>query len=300
MISQKFNADILTLSHGADRCDLIPGLGGSIAGWMVRGQSMMRSATDFSIATSDPFGMASFPLVPYSNRIGDGSFEWGGKRHTLTRNFPPEPHAIHGVGFDRPWQVRARTTDSTTLVLNHRPGASWPFAFEAQQRITLGEATLHIEMSALNLADRAVPLAFGHHPYFPRGGAFLKFRAQGVWLVGDEGLPSLLVKPFDKFDYSNTMSVARGEIDHCFVGWDRTANISWPDRALALEITASEELPCAVVCIRNDIGGFCFEPVPHMNDALNRPKGDYLMPVIAPGQSFTAGIRFRAIKREPA
>jgi aldose 1-epimerase len=108
------------------------------------------------------------------------------------------------------------------------------------------------------------------------------------------------VKPFDKFDYTNTMSVARGEIDHCFVGWDRTAMISWHDRSLALEITASEELPCAVVCIRNDIGGFCFEPVPHMNNALNRHKGDYLMPVIAPGKSFTAGIRFRAIKRELA
>lgn len=300
MLHQKPITDILTLSHGVDRCDLIPGLGGSIAGWAVKGQGMMRSASDFSIATNDPFGMASFPLVPYSNRIGNGSFEWGGKCHTLAHNFSPEPHAIHGVGFERPWQVRARTVDSATLVLSHRPGASWPFAFEAQQRITLGDATLNIELSALNLADRAVPLAFGHHPYFPRGGAFLKFRAQGVWLVGDDGLPSLLVKPFEKFDYSSTMSVARGEIDHCFVGWDRTAIISWPDRSLALEITASEELPCAVVCIRNDIGGFCFEPVPHMNDALNRDNRDFLMPVIAPGESFTAGIRFRAIKRELA
>ena len=181
-----------------------------------------------------------------------------------------------------------------------RAGRGGRGAHCAPQRITLGDATLTIEMSAMNLADRAVPLAFGHHPYFPRDGAFLKFRAQEVWLVGDDGLPSLLVKPLGKFDYSSTMSVARGEIDHCFVGWDRLAEIAWPDRPLALEITASEALPCAVVCIRSDIGGFCFEPVPHINDALNRRDREYAMPVIGPGKSFTACIRFRAVKRERA
>jgi aldose 1-epimerase len=291
---------ILTLSHGAGRCDLIPALGGSIAAWTVDGQEMMRSADAPSIAANDPFGMASFPLVPYSNRIGEGSFEWDGERFALARNFPPEPHAIHGVGFQRPWRVRARTADSATLAMSHRPGASWPFAFEAQQRIALGDGTLAIEMDVVNLADRAVPLAFGHHPYFPGGGAFLKFRAQSVWLVGDDGLPSLKVVPFGKFDYSSAMPVARGDIDHCFVGWDRMAGIFWPDRPLALEVTASEALSCAVVCIRSDIDGFCFEPVPHLNDAVNRRGGDYGMPVIAPGKSVTAGIRFRAVKREEA
>jgi aldose 1-epimerase len=300
MLHEKSIPDVVTLSHGAGRCDLIPALGGSIAAWTVNGQGMMRSASAFSIATKDPFGMASFPLVPYSNRIENGSFEWDGECFTLARNFPPEPHAIHGVGFDRPWQVSARTADSMTLSLTHRPSASWPFAFEAQQRISLGQATLAIEMSAVNLADRAVPLSFGHHPYFPRGGAFLKFRAQGIWLVGEDGLPILRVKPFDKFDYSNAMSVARGEIDHCFVGWDRIAEISWPDWPLALELTASETLPCAVVCIRSDIGGFCFEPVPHMNCALNRRNREYAVPVIAPGKSFNASIHYRAVRRARA
>jgi aldose 1-epimerase len=107
----------------------------------------------------------------------------------------------------------------------------------------------------------------------------------------------LRVVPFGKFDYSSAMPVERGDIDHCFVGWDRRAEIEWPDRRYALEITASDTLPCAVVCIRSDIGCFCFEPVPHINDALNRRDRDFAMPVIAPGRSFTARILFRAVKR---
>jgi aldose 1-epimerase len=296
MLHQKSPADMLTLSHGADRCDVVPAVGGSIAAWTVNGQQMLRSASGSSVADYDPFQMASFPLVPYSNRIDNGSFEWDGKRFALARNFPPEPHAIHGVGFERPWQVRARAADSVTLVLNHRPGPAWPFAFEAQQRISISEAALAIEMSVVNLADRAVPLAFGHHPYFESEGAILKFRAQRVWLVGDDGLPSLQVKPFDKFDYSHGMPVTRGDIDHCFAGWDRTAEIAWPDKPYGLEITASDSLPCAVVYIRSELERFCFEPVPHINDALNRRDCEYAMPVIAPGKSFTAGIRFRAVK----
>jgi aldose 1-epimerase len=296
MLHEKSAPAILTLTRGADRCDIVPSLGGSIADWSVNGQAMMRRASSFSIATNDPFGMASFPLVPYSNRIGGGSFEWDGKRVSLARNFPPEPHSIHGVGFERPWQVTSSAKDSATLLLGHRSGASWPYAFEAEQRISLQEDGLLLELKAQNLSDRAVPLAFGHHPYFPRGGALLKFRAKGVWLNSDDGLPSLLVKPFEKFDYSESTSVARGEIDHCYAGWDGHAEISWLDRALALEITASENLPCAVLCIRNDIDGFCFEPVPHINDALNRRDREFAMPVVAPKQAYKAHIRFRAIK----
>jgi aldose 1-epimerase len=291
-------AGILTLSRGAGRCELLPTLGGSITAWRFKGQEMLRSASSLCIAANDPFGMASFPLVPFSNRIGDGRFEWQGERFALARNFPPEPHAIHGVGFQRPWHVQARATDSVTLALLHRPDDSWPFAFEAQQRIIIGDGTLAIELSAVNLADRAVPLAFGHHPYFPRAGALLKFRAQGVWMVGEDGLPSVLAEPCDRFDFANASPVARGDVDHCFVGWDRMSQIAWLGRPLALEITASDALPCAVVCIQSDLDGFCFEPVPHSNDVVNRRASDYAMPVIEPGKHFTASILFRAVERE--
>jgi aldose 1-epimerase len=300
MLHEKDSIDILTLTRGTDRCDLIPALGGSIAAWSANGHDMLRPASAASIAAQDPFGMGGFPLVPYSNRIGNGSFDWEGHRHSLTLNFHPEPHAIHGVGFERPWHVRASTADSATLTLQHRPGASWPFAFEAEQRITLAERTLTIEMSALNLEARPVPLGFGYHPYFLRDGAWLKFRAESVWLLGDDGLPSLRVKPFGKFDYANSMSVSRGDIDHCFTGWDGRAEISWPGRHLGLGIEASNSLCCTVVCIRSDLDGFCFEPVPHLNDALNRHERAHAMPVIAPGGRFDATIRLTALERAPA
>ena len=294
MLYEKSNRPIVSLTSGADRLDVIPSLGGSIGGWYVDGQAMLRAASPASIAAGDPYGMASFPLVPYSNRIGNGTFEWDGRVISLARNFFPEPHSIHGVGFELPWTVRSQAAGKIVMHLMHRPSAGWPWPFEAEQTISMSAGLLNLELRALNLADRPVPLAFGHHPYFPRAGASLQFTAQGVWLMSDDGLPSLLVKPFDKFDYSSRMPVARGDIDHCFTDWDGTATISWHDRPRALKITASGELSTAVVCIRSNLDGFCFEPVAHATDALNRGKYS-TMPIVEPGASFDSRIELRAV-----
>ncbi len=117
---------------------------------------MLRTAGPSAAAARDPYATAGFPLVPYSNRIGNGSFEWRGKCMTLARNFPPEPHAIHGVGFERAWQVRSRSADSAhsgadaivldaSLAVRVRGAA----AHHARRRAPAD----HRDSSALNLAN---------------------------------------------------------------------------------------------------------------------------------------------------
>jgi aldose 1-epimerase len=297
MNQREIEAEALTLAHGADRCDILAHVGGSIGAWSVGGQPMLRAASAAGIAARDPFRMASFPLVPYSNRIGNANFEWDGRHIALARNFPPEPHAIHGVGFERPWVCSARTADSVLLTLFHQPDENWPWAFEARQRITIADRELMLDLTAINLAPRPVPLGFGHHPYFPQSGARLAFRARGVWLVGDDGLPSERVKPSGRFDFSQATPVDQAEVDHCFTGWTGPARIAWPGKPLELDVSGSWTLPSAVVCIRNGADGFCFEPVPHINNALNMPEREPAMPIIAPGKAFSATVRFRAVMR---
>jgi aldose 1-epimerase len=288
-------ADVITLLHGADRCDLHPRIGGSIGGWTVDGQPVFRGANAAGLAARDPFRMASFPLVPYSNRIAQGTFEWNGNPVALALNFPPEPHSIHGVGFESPWACTERADDSAVLTLIHEPGAGWPWPFEARQRITLRDRELVLELSAVNRASHPAPLAFGHHPYFPQRGAHLTFGARGVWLSGDEYLPREQVAPSGKFDFSRGAPVEGADIDHCFTGWSGPARIAWPEKRLTLEISGSAELSAAVVYVRSGADSFCFEPVPHINNALNLLGHEPGMPIVAPGETFSACIRFRVL-----
>jgi aldose 1-epimerase len=298
MIVDPLVSEMLAITHGASRCELLPNLGGSIAAWSVRGQEMMRPASSAGIAVRNPFTTAGFPLVPFSNRVNAGRFKWNGENFTLAPNFAPEPHAIHGVGFERPWQVQAQSDSSVLLQLQHRPDRAWPWSFEARQRITLADDSLTLDLSATNLESAAVPLAIGHHPYLPRAGARLTFYADSVWLLGDDDLPRERVAPSGNLDFSKGAPVERADIDHCYSGWGRAAYVIWPDKPHALEISASPELSYAVVYARARLDEFCFEPVPHMNDALNRGETGLSMPVVAPGESFSASIRFRAVRRQ--
>src|SRR5689334_21899589 len=61
-----------------------------------------------------------FPLVPISGRIDHARFTFAGETHQVPPNFPPEPHAIHGVGWQLPWRVAAHdaAAASVTLVLD--------------------------------------------------------------------------------------------------------------------------------------------------------------------------------------
>lgn len=289
---------MLTLVNGDARCTVHPTLGGSLGSWRIGAQDMLRAATDEAIEQGDLLGMASFPLVPYSNRIGGAKFEWHGQPVQLQPNFPPEPHAIHGVGWKRRWDVREHADSSVVLSLLHEGDADWPWPFSAEQRIVLGEASLHLTLSATNLADMVVPLGFGHHPYFDAAGASLCFESSVCWEVGDDRLPTNSVLPTGARDFAKRASISGRAFDNCFTRPARPTTIDWDGRDLALAIDQCVSLAATVVYIPPDGGFFCVEPVPHVNNALNMPGTAAPMPLVAPGDSFTGTITLTATSNQ--
>jgi aldose 1-epimerase len=237
--------------------------------------------------------MASFPLVPFSNRIGNALFIWKGREIQITPNFAPEPHAIHGTGWKQAWTIAERSDAYCVLKLKHEADARWPWPFEATQRFTLSAGMLELKLIATNLSDEPAPLAFGHHPYFDMDGAHLTFTAARVLMSGEDAMPYEAITPNGAFDFSTNCKVAGRSIDHCYAGWDGKTRIHWTGRQLALEITADME--AAVVYVPKDGNAFCFEPVPHVNNALNLPGELPTMPIVAPGEYFTATILLKAV-----
>ncbi len=171
----------IELNHGAARCLVLPELGGSLGGWWIAGQAMLRPTDEAAIASGDPTRLSGFPLVPYSNRIGHGRFDWNGTTVELELIFPHEPHALHGTGWRAAWDVESHNARDVTLSHSHKADRHWPWPFEAKQHIHLTEFTLTIEMIAHNLSGQLVPLGFGHHPYFDTDAATLTFGAQRIW-----------------------------------------------------------------------------------------------------------------------
>ena len=287
---------LITFKAGAAECVLCPDVGGSFVSWSIDGQAMLRRADDAAIASGDPLQFASFPLVPFSNRIAKGKLDWQGVRIEIDPNFAPEPHAIHGVGWKMPWEVSELSETHCILSFNHKADSRWPWPFSATQTFTLSEYTLELALEAVNLCDKPRPLAFGYHPYFDQSSAYLTFDAERVFMSDTDGLPTDSVAPTGALDFSKGERVEGHDIDHCYAGWNGKARIVWQDRALGLVVTSS--MPAAVVYIPPGGNAFCFEPVPHINNALNRPGDEPTMPVIQPGRSYRSTIKMTAIAAE--
>lgn len=277
----------IRIACGPSHCSIFPQSGGSIGSWSVDGQAMLRDGQN----CDSPLGSASFPLVPYSNRIAGAHFDWLGTPIGLTPHPLATPHALHGVGWENIWDISEVGNDYAHLRLFHQPNAHWPWPFEAVQEIRVGKDWLHIALSVCNLSEQAVPLAFGHHPYFDSEGANLSFSADRFYPAGADSLPMAAVEIDAANDFTNGKRVADGNFDNLFGGWNGLARIVWSGRKYQLTIEA--DAPHAVLYTPPGARYYCFEPVPHISNALNRADGD--MPIIAPHDAYKTHIRFTAI-----
>ncbi len=281
------------ITDGANICVVRPDLGGSIVEWSVDGQNMLRRADAAAINAGDPLRLSTFPLIPYSNRIGFAAFEWEGHSIALKPNFAPEPHAVHGIGWMMPWQIENASSNHATLKLDHHANAYWHWPFSATQTLTLSDKQLVLELSATNKAQIATPMAFGHHPYFDAEGASLFFKADRVYTSDTNSLPGQAMAPEGTFAFDDNGEIAGRDVDHCYAGWDGKARIVWDNRKYGLDIAA--DMAAAVVYIPKEGASFCFEPVPHINNSLNRMEEQPAIPVLMPGETFSATITMRAV-----
>lgn len=247
------------LTSGDTRCLIRSDLGACVAGLWHGGHAVLRSPSPESLTTSRQSGC--YPLVPYSNRIGNAALRWHGKTYPLVPNNAPEPHAIHGVGWKASWDVVESTPARLALSHTHRGDDNWPFAYRAEQHFALTDGKLEVAMTLISEADGPAPAGLGWHPYFiKRAGSRLRFAASGRWEMGEDKLPTR-VRNVTGID----ADCASLDVDHCFDGWPGESVLS--DEHLTTRIRSDLS---RLVVFTNDTRDFvAVEPVSHVNNALN-------------------------------
>jgi aldose 1-epimerase len=274
--------EALELAVGPLRLALRPDLGGSIAGLWSEGLPVLRSTEPALLERVRQ--AACFPLVPYSNRLGFRRFRWQGREYTTQPNYDDSPHSLHGVAWQRPWEVAAASGSRAELLLRHGADEHWPFEFEVRQRFLLGTRSLEAELVLNNTAAVAQPVGLGWHPYFPRRSrSRLHLEVAQRWESDSTQLPTRRVaQPGIDGD------VAPLRFDHCFEGWQGSARIR--DEAFSLRLTSS--LPYVVVYTPAEKNYFCVEPVSHVNNAIHMtdPAAHGLV-ALAPGDVLKAWMK---------
>jgi aldose 1-epimerase len=296
-------ADITWLQAHGQRLGLVPSLGGGIAAWQWLGAAMpvdLWRAWDG--ISEDRYALASFAMLPWSNRISHGGFEHDRRFHAIRPNRVGEPYPIHGDGWLQPWTVTRTDTSQASMHLTSSRFEGNPYVYEAVQRLRLVEGGLDQSVSVTHRGPEPLPYGLGFHPWFARTpGARLQAQVDGVWLSGSDPIPtrhSAHIPP--SWDLRPGASMQGELIDNAFTGWDGLARIDWPERGLSLRVqmlpvdTPQGAMKPSCCLVYRPVAGpaFCFEPITQPIDAFHLDGRPGLV-TLTTGQTMHLSVRWR-------
>lgn len=294
--------ECVTLAAGRLRLELSPSIGGAIFAFDWRGGDSSRPILRQSHSPLEKaVEAASFPLVPYVNRIRGRRFAFRGREVRIAPNMAGDPSPLHGQGWINPWAVDDAGERTARLSFRHESG-EWPWTYEAVQDVAVDEGGLTMKLQCRNLSDKPMPCGLGQHPYFPCGsGTRLDTGVTHVWTIDKDVLPVAKVPAEGRFDLRDRLVCGQG-LDHGFGGWGGMARMTDPDWPYELRLSSAD---AQFFQLYSPPGGgvFVAEPVTHANAALNAPEEEWDLlgiQVLEPGEDMQLEIRLDVIERPPA
>ena len=306
-------AELVEITTGGFRLGVLPGLGGSITHLVWTPSDgpapgadidLMRRATEAGIASGNPSNLASFAMVPFTNRIDAGKISFtdgSGHRHAVQVpiNRPAQNAAIHGFGRLARWQVAEWTACKVRLTQLFADAGN-PYAYAAEQVFALTRTHVECTLGVTNQGATVMPFGIGFHPWFDRTpAATLAFSATHAFRMDArdmpvEAIPAGEFSGCDAHAHAHRFAIsARTPFDTPVGGWAGTATITWPEWHAALDISASGAFRLIHIFSPKEPAVFCVEPVSHLPDVINRRhlSGHGDMTLLAPGESMTGMMR---------
>lgn len=108
-------------------------------------------------------------LLPWPNRLAQGT--WTHEGHTLTVpiNDPDHQAALHGLLSATVYSVAEQTPSSVVFQTTLQATPGYPFSLEMSVHYVLEESGLRVTHQVANRGDQAAPVAAGAHPFLRAG-----------------------------------------------------------------------------------------------------------------------------------
>jgi aldose 1-epimerase len=166
-------------------------------------------------------------LIPWPNRLEDGSYEFDGERHQLPLDEPEHGNAIHGLVRTARWTVGGQEADRVVMEHTLEPQEGYPFSLALGVEYSLGDVGLTVRTTATNVGSRPCPYGAGAHPYLTVGServdtAILHIPASTVLQADERGLPvGELPVEGTAYDFRRPRPIGDTVLDHAFTGLER-------------------------------------------------------------------------------
>jgi galactose mutarotase-like enzyme len=228
-----------------------------------------------------------YPMVPWAGRLSHGRIPTSDGEVSLDANLAPS--AIHGLGFDKSWDILERSETTVTMRCELR-GLGWPFGGHAVQTLRMGASKLELELEVGGYT-KAGPAGLGWHPWFTRprtGDIELRVDASEVLVLDADLAPTGEVRHVtSREDLRSGPRLGDRRLDHVYVRTKSPVLMRWPDLELRIEYDESLQ----TVVVHTPPEGVCVEPQtmwPNAPVLAAAGVSDTGMRTLAPGDSLSA------------
>lgn len=284
----------ISLESDTQRLHVVPAFGGGIASWdWHSAHGWVPLLRPFDILMDDPARLACFPLLPWSNRISQGGFEFDGVFYPIAPNRENDPYPIHGDAWLQPWHIVEHTETSIELSLESHGFNGNPYDYVATETFSMQPTGLTIELEVMHLGTRPMPYGLGLHPCFRRNAATrLRAKSDAVWLSGKDPIPVTRTDQYPpSWDYNSAAPLDGPLIDNCYTGWDGRTVIEYPDLDTSIIVLTPDSNGYSLLYRPPEAPYFCFEPITHPIDAFHMP-GQPGLKRLDVGESMSMKVRF--------
>jgi len=227
-------------------------------------------------------------LIPWPNRLQDGSYEFHGRRQQLPLNEPERRNAIHGLVRWAAWTATEHEPHRAVMeyVLHPQPG--YPFSLKISIEYALSDRGLEVRTTATNLGTEPCPYGSGAHPYLTLGTTtidrlVLRVRARTILQSDERGLPiGAEAVEGTEYDFRQPRRIGSTKLDHAFTDleWDQEGlarvELRDPDHETQVSLWADQSYPYFML--------FSGDPLPNV-----RRRSLAVEPMTCPPNAFRTG-----------
>lgn len=234
--------DFIELRNSNNSCfakiDLI--LGGSLQELILDKKSII-SAKDMSSYNTT---FMSSILFPFANRIKNGKYSFNNKIFELHKNEVNNQNALHGLVFDKTFQLISQEIldKKASLVISYnesQPVSGFPFKYNIKLEYVLTEASLELNVEIINKDQHEFPFSLGWHPYFKTDDLYnsqLKINSNKQILVNNKMIP----KGEKQIDWNSFLKIEDKTFDDCFVLNTNAVEFKTPEYHLEFHFSSKE------------------------------------------------------------
>lgn len=198
-------------------------VGGGLRSYDVAGRLVLEGFP----AHARPDGGRGQLLVPWPNRIRDGSYRWANTEHQLGHSEVDKHNAIHGLLRWVGWSLLERTDSRVTVGAALWPQPGYPFRVDVSAAYELTDEGLCVTITARNQGSEPAPYGVGQHPYLTVGtdrvdDVVLTVPADSWVRCDDRGLP-VAIEPVTgtPYDFRSPRAIGGTQLDTAYTALPR-------------------------------------------------------------------------------